>query len=124
MIPERLQQLHEVYWSQMSFSPWVYRVIFGGPERDPVFFHTIEGKAVRPPETNEVPRLRYLAYGTSITHGFHCEGPHPSYVGQTARHLGADLINLGVGGSAHCENELADYIARRNDWHIAAWSCQ
>ena len=119
-ISERLQQLDEAYWGKFSFSPRVYRLIFGGPQRDPVFFHGIEGQGIRPAEAGEVPALRYLAYGTSITHGFDAEGPHLSYVSQTARHLGADLINLGVGGSAHCEKELADYIAGRNDWHIAS----
>jgi lysophospholipase L1-like esterase len=60
-----------------------------------------------------------MAYGTSITHGFDAEGPHLSYIAQTAWHLGADLINLGVGGSAHCEPELADYMATRDDWDVA-----
>jgi len=115
----RLKQLKKSYWSKMSFSPWVYRLILGGPQREPVFFHGIEGQGIRPPKANEIPSLRYLAYGTSITHGFDAEGPHLSYVGQTARRLGADLINLGVGGAAHCEHELADYIAGRTDWHIA-----
>ncbi|NIA07371.1 MAG: hypothetical protein GWP14_07030 [Actinobacteria bacterium] len=116
---ERLPQLDKKYWSKMSFSPRVYRVILGGPQREPVFFHGLEGQNIRPPEANEIPSLRYLAYGTSITHGFDAEGPHLSYAGQTARRLGADLINLGVGGSAHCEPELADYISAQNDWHIA-----
>jgi len=116
---EHVRQLDKVYWSKMSFSPRVYRVILGGPEREPVFFHGIEGQGIRAPEANEIPSLRYLAYGTSITHGFAAEGPHLSYASQTARRLGADLINLGVGGAAHCEHELADYIAGRSDWHIA-----
>ena len=118
-IPERLQQLDESYWGQMSFSPRVWRLIFGGPQREPIFFHGIQGQGIRAPKADEVPSVRYLAYGTSITHGFEAEGPHLSYVSQTARRLGADLINLGVGGSAHCEHELADYIAGRSDWHIA-----
>ena len=41
---ERLQQLDESYWGQMSFSPRVWRLIFGGREREPIFFHGIEGK--------------------------------------------------------------------------------
>jgi len=118
-VPERLRELSATYWRGMSFSPRVTRLIFGGRERDPVLFHGIEGTNVRPPGADDLPGLRYLAYGTSITHGFDAEGPHLSYVSQTARHLGADLINLGVGGAAHCEPELADYIARRDDWDIA-----
>ncbi len=103
----------------MAFSPQVFRLIFGGSERDPVIFHGIEGEKVQPPAAEDLPALRYLSYGTSITHGFDAEGPHLSYVSQTARRLGADLINLGVGGSAFCEPEFADYIADRDDWQIA-----
>ncbi len=116
----RLAELDQAYWSDMSFSPKVYRVLLGGTQRDPVYLHGIEGEGIRPPRADELPSLRYLSYGTSITHGFFSEGPHLNYVAQTARRLGADLINLGVGGSAHCEAELADYIAARDDWHIAS----
>lgn len=119
-VPKSLRQLDATYCRDMSFSPRVCRVVFGGPQRDPVRFHGVEGKNVRPPEPDDVPTLRYLAYGTSITHGFDAEGPHLSYVSQTARYLGADLINLGVGGSAHCEHELADYMAGRDDWQVAS----
>lgn len=116
---ENLAQLEHSLWDKMSFSPRVIRLILGGGQRDPLFFHKIEGKNVRPPGLNDVPAIRYLAYGTSITHGFDAEGPHLTYPSQTARLLGADVINLGVGGSAHCEPELADYIAGRKDWDIA-----
>ncbi len=116
---ETLAQLDSTYCNNMAFSPQVVRLIFGGPQRDPIIFHGIDGENVRPPLAEDLPELRYLAYGTSITHGFDAEGPHLSYVSQAARHLGADLINLGVGGSAHCEPEFADYMAGRDDWQIA-----
>jgi lysophospholipase L1-like esterase len=41
------------------------------------------------------------------------------YAMRTAQHLGVDLINLGFGGGAHCEREMADYIAARGDWDFA-----
>jgi len=116
-LPERLGQ---VDWSQqpaMPFSPNVYRLMFWG---GPLVFHSVEGESIRPPQPDELPKLRYLSYGTSITHGAAATGPHLTYVGQTTRRLGADLINLGVGGSAYCEFALADYIASRDDWHIAS----
>ncbi len=119
LMNERLAKLDEAYWSRMGFSPKVYRVVLGGLDREPVYFHGVEGQGIRPPREDEVPSLRYLAYGTSITHGVEAEGPHLSYVGQAARRLGADLINLGVASSAYCEHELADHIAARTDWHIA-----
>jgi hypothetical protein len=74
---------------------------------------------VRPPEPDEVPRRRYLAYGTSITQGFDCSAPYLSYAGRTAMLLDADLVNLGVGGACQCEAAFADYIARRTDWDVA-----
>lgn len=116
----RLEQLEESYWRELPFAPRVFRLILGGPQREPLILHGVEGKGVRPPDPEDLPGIRYLAYGTSITHGFDAEGPHLTYVGQTAWHLGADLINLGVGGSAHCEPELADYMAGRKDWGIAS----
>ena len=116
----QLARLNPSYTRDLVFRPGVYRLIFGGDSRDPVVFHGIEGKNIRPPGPEDVPALRYLAYGTSITHGFDAEGPHLTYVAQTARHLGADLVNLGVGGAAHCEATLADYMAGREDWDIAS----
>lgn len=125
IIPEiekrgHFNRLGEEYLKNLSFSPNVVRLILGGTQRDQILFKEVEGDDIRPPKQEELPKLRYLAYGTSITHGFTSEGPHLSYVGQAAYHLGADLINLGVGGAAHCEKELADYIANREDWDIAS----
>ena len=79
----------------------------------------MKGTHLRPPNPDELPRLRYLAYGTSITQQGHATGPHLTYVEQAAVRLGADVINLGSGGSAYCEPEIADYIAGRDDWHFA-----
>ena len=84
----------------------------------PLRIHEVEGD-LRPPVAGEVPALRYLAYGTSITHGSAATGPHLTYVAQVARRLNADLINLGLAGAAHCEFELSDYIAARKDWNFA-----
>ncbi len=112
----RLEQLDPDFYRDMAFQPNVVRLMLAG---DPVRFHGVEGDGVRPPKAEELPKLRYLAYGTSITHGGVATGPHLCYAAQTARRLGADLINLGVGGAAFCEKKLADYIADRDDWHIA-----
>ena len=118
--PDRLQQLGRRWWEDQPFAPSVRRVVLGGRRRDPVILHEIKGKGIRPPRPEELPELTYLAYGTSITHGFDCEGPHLNYVAQAAWHLRADLINLGVGGACHCETALADYIGARTDWNIAS----
>lgn len=115
----RLAALDPALRQKLHFAPAVRRLILGGRQREPIVLHGIDGRGLRPPTADHLPKVRYLAYGTSITHGFDAEGPHLSYVAQTAWHLCADLINLGVGGSAHCESAFADHIAARDDWHIA-----
>lgn len=106
------------------FDPAVTRVMLplgGGPWH----IHRVEpapGVTCRPPTAEELPKRRLLTYGTSITQGFAATLPHHAYAFHAARHLGADLINLGSSGSAHCEPELADYIAEsgaRGEWDLA-----
>jgi hypothetical protein len=99
----------------LSFSPRLCRVVLS---RGAICFHGVDGD-VRPPGPGEVPSLRYLAYGTSITQGSATTLRHLCYVAGTAWRLGADAINLGVGSSAFCEEALADYIAARGDWNVA-----
>ncbi|AWT60006.1 MAG: hypothetical protein DF168_01205 [Candidatus Moanabacter tarae] len=116
--PNRLKELDLEFSKNQPFAPNVCRLICGGRCRDPLVLHAIEGKGIRPPRPDELPSIKYLAYGTSITHGHDCEGPHLNYVAQTAWHLGADLVNLGVAGACHCDPAFADYIAERKDWNI------
>lgn len=114
--PERLLQLGPEWCEGMSFHPRVWRLLLRGA---PVFYIGVEGTELRPPERHDLPKYRLLAYGTSITHGANATGIHLSYISQTARRLGMDLINLGTGASAYCEPELSDYMAGRSDWDVA-----
>ena len=100
-----------------TFSPNIVRIMMMGAQ---VVFHSASGEGVRPPRADELPDIRYLAYGTSITHGAAASAPYLSYAAQTARRLGADLLNFGVGGSCYAEPEFADYFASRDDWDIAS----
>ncbi len=72
------------------------------------------------PEKSLVPEKRYLTYGSSITHGASAIRPTGTYAMRTAQLLGTDLINLGFGGGAHCEKQMANYIAARKDWDLAS----
>ena len=118
--PEHLYHLDPEDCKGMPFSPKVCRLMLGDLYCGwGLHLHGVEGKGIRPPTPEEVPSTRYLAYGTSITHGAWATGPHLTYVSQTARRLGVDLTNLGVCGSAQCESQLADYIAAREDWDFA-----
>ncbi|MEN9841715.1 MAG: hypothetical protein RL376_1515 [Verrucomicrobiota bacterium] len=76
------------------------------------------GGDVRPPTADELPKRRWLAYGSSITQG----GPtYHTYVNAAAQMLEADAINLGMGGSCHIETQIADFIAGRDDWDFASF---
>ena len=99
------------------FSHNVWRVMFG---RYPAVFHELEtyGYPVRPPKPDELPKQRILFYGSSITNGASPTLYHLAYVQQTARHLKADAINQGLSGSCHCEKEMAEYLAGRDDYDI------
>ena len=116
-LPDRLPTVDEATRSTFHFSQDVWRLTLRG---EGVRFHAIEGDGLHPPTPDEFPSLRYLSYGTSITHGAAATASHLTYVAQTAWRLRADLINLGVGVSAWCEPELADYIGARDDWDVAS----
>ncbi len=114
--PERLKTIEPDALRGQPFSRDVWRLTLRNTS---LHYHGIEGKGLRPPTVEELPKRRYLSYGTSITHGASATAMHLTYVSQVAWRLRADLINLGVGGSAYCERELADYIAARRDWDVA-----
>lgn len=113
---EQLERLPPSARPVRRFPPRVFRLVFWGA---PIRVHGVEGAGFRPPAPDELPQRSYLAYGTSITHGSAASAPNLNYASQAAWHLCADLINLGLGGSALCEPEVADYIAGRDDWDFA-----
>lgn len=116
-VPERFEDVDLSAFGGSAFSTNVWRLTLRGND---IRYHGIEGEGLRPPEPDELPSIRYLSYGTSITHGAAATASHLTYVAQAAWRLGADLINLGLGGSAWCEPELADYIGDRDDWDVAS----
>lgn len=116
---DRVALLDEKHKKSLLYSTNIFRLQFGGRNKGHIYLHNITGSGLRPPTKGEVPALRYLAYGTSITQGMLATYASLGYAAQTAWRLGADLINLGMGGSCHCEPEFADYIAAREDWDFA-----
>ncbi|MCC5807868.1 MAG: hypothetical protein JJU00_16195 [Opitutales bacterium] len=97
-----------------AFDPAVWRVVMDGP----TLFHGIDrlGSRLRPPRPEEKPRRRWLAYGSSITHGFTPVSRMQCYAAVAARDLGVDVLNQGLAGSCWCEPAFADYLAGRDDW--------
>lgn len=116
-VPQNIALLNRVTKEKnLVFDAYLTRVVL--PHLAPIKIVDIKGEFF-PPEKEQIPKIKYLAYGSSITHGSAAIRPTGSYAMRTAYHLGVDLINLGFGGGAHCEREIADYIAGRNDWNFA-----
>ena len=66
-------------------------------------------------DISEAPDYKYekpvLFYGSSITHGACCSRPGMSYPSIVSRFVDANHHNLGFGGCAKGEDEVADYVA-------------
>lgn len=99
-----------------GFASHVFRIYFHPMS---VVFHGVDvmGGTLRPPNADEKPRLRWLAYGSSITQG----GNFYNYVNAAAQMLEVDALNLGMGGSCFLEQGIADFIASRDDWDFATF---
>jgi len=114
--PESEPVMRRVTPTNARFDTGLTRVVL--PWRPSVRLISIEGETSLP-RPGQTPATRYLAYGSSITHGSTAVRPTGTYPSRTAELLGIDLFNLGFGGGAHMEAGMADYIAGRNDWDIA-----
>lgn len=99
------------------FSSKVWRILFN---RYCVVFHGIDtfGHDVRPPKENEVPKIKWLAYGSSITQGASSQSFENSYLQQAAKRLKADVKCYGLSGACYCEKEIADFIATKSEWDL------
>lgn len=99
------------------FDPALVRVQL--PLHPEVRIRSIVGD-VAPPRRGQSPSRHYLAYGSSITNGFVASEPGAAYPARLSRMLGVDAFNLGLGGGAHLEPEVADFIGGRRDWDFAS----
>ncbi|MDQ1912778.1 SGNH/GDSL hydrolase family protein [Paenibacillus sp. GD4] len=117
-VPDRFVQVHEEVLRNQAFSPRVWRIFF---DRFTAVFHDIDayGHEIREPHRDEVPKLAFVAYGSSITHGAGALSHYNGYTQQAARRMETDVLNLGLSGSCLCEPEVADFIAGRSDWDFA-----
>ncbi|MCM8778018.1 MAG: GDSL-type esterase/lipase family protein [Candidatus Omnitrophica bacterium] len=117
-LPANIEKLKELSQKEkMPFDAGLTRIIL--PYRATCVIKDIVGEFELPGK-EQLPEKRYLTYGSSITHGATAIRPTGTYAMRTAQFLGVDLINLGFGGSALCEREMADYIAERDDWDFAS----
>ncbi len=93
----------------------VFRLVFDASE---VQFVDLKGECL-PLLQDDLPSKRYLSYGSSITAGSLTYIPQLTYPFLVAKELKHDLINVGFPGSCRLEKEVADYLAKRNDYAIA-----
>lgn len=115
--PKKIKQMEKIAKKEnMPFDPNVVRLILPYDWR--CYLLNIEGDC-SPPKSEQVPEKKYLAYGSSITHGSTAVNPGGIYTRKIADKLGMDLINLGLAGSAYLDKGIADYIAVRKDWEFA-----
>lgn len=98
-----------------GFDPRVVRILL---QNTACSIIDIEGE-VAPPMPEQTPAKKYLAYGSSITHGSLALNQNETYAYLTADNLGYDLVNFGFAGSARMEPHMADYIASLPEWDTA-----
>lgn len=96
-----------------SFDPDVWRIVF---DRGTMVFHGLDafGADIRRPLPSEKPALRWLAYGSSITHS-----SRQGYPQRTAALLNVDVLNKGLSGSCYLEASAAEFLAAGCDWDFA-----
>jgi lysophospholipase L1-like esterase len=97
-----------------GFSSDVWRIICGRGAN--VVIHGIDthGHDIRPPEVKELPKLNWLAYGSSITNSNLDGYPHFA-----ARKLRVQVQNQGMSGSCQIEKQLVDYYVDKCEWDFA-----
>ncbi|HSI82461.1 MAG: GDSL-type esterase/lipase family protein, partial [Candidatus Methylacidiphilales bacterium] len=103
--------------TRARFNPALTRVIL--PLFPAIQMVSFEGD-IEPPVRSDIPARHYLAYGSSITHGAYTPLGTATYPAIIAQQLGTDVSNLGLGGGAHLEPEMADWLAERQDWDFAS----
>lgn len=75
-----------------------------------LYIGVVEGSTLSPAEPYKYEKP-VVYYGSSITNGAAASRPGMTYESMLSRWLGVDHHNLGFGGSAKGEREIAEYVA-------------
>lgn len=104
------------------FSKDVVRIILFSSR---VILSSIEtyGRKIRKPKSEELPKTTIFAYGSSITHGTAAVAAPLTYISTTARLLGAQVMNKGLGGACFNEKEVADFFAENMNYDYMIYEC-
>lgn len=98
------------------FDPHLVRVVL--PYGPAIHYGGIVGD-IEPPRREQLPPRTMLMYGSSITQGGCAQRSVCTYAFRLAGLLKVGLLNMGLGGAAMCEPQVADYLASRSDWNLA-----
>lgn len=109
----RIRELTKDRYPDSPYDPSLVRLCFGGAYPEPTFYHG-HGEGITLPLAGDVPKKRYLAYGSSIAHGTDNSGAGLSYPAHAAWQLGVDLRNLSASGCCLCETAMADFLAEQS----------
>lgn len=117
--PEKFAQITPEAINGFAFSSNVWRFLFG--KDCCINFHNIDsfGHDINPPKENETPRIKWLAYGSSITFGGNTNLYSNAYVQQAARRLNIDVLNKGIAGSCFCDKSVVKYLSENTEWDFA-----
>lgn len=94
------------------FHPNCLRILF----KESLILKSIEGD-YHIPTLDDMPKKKYLAYGTSITQGRNSFTPDLTYPQLIAFELGYDVTNLGMSGSCYIDQALVDDMLKDN-YHL------
>lgn len=116
--PERFRLVKKEILNKGRFSSDLWRVHISKGNKVSLNYLDGLGGEIFPPNESEKPKIKYLAYGSSITHGRGATTHGNSYIEQTGKHMGWDPLCKGISGSCYMEKEMADYLALE-EWDIA-----
>lgn len=111
-VSDQLRRLPTKAKADCLFSIDIIRFVV---ERGTVHLHEIDthGFDYRKTSGEKQPKLKWLAWGSSITQAAH------GYAHQAACRLGVQLLNKGLSGSCGAEPSVATWLADDVDWDFA-----
>ncbi len=115
--PDRMKYL-DITTKIGRFTPNVARLCFFCAGDSDAYYVSKSGKT-RLPNAEELPTKKIMAYGTSITQGSTASSQVMTFIHQTAKNIGYDVYNLGIGGGAYCEDAIAEFVSEDTSWDIA-----
>lgn len=103
-VPIEFYEVKDKLLNRGAYSPSVWRIVC---DRGVYVIHGINthGYPIRRPRQSELPALKWLAYGSSITNSDLDGYPHIA-----ASILGLQVQNMGFSGSCHIEKAIVDYM--------------